>query len=330
MSRSGPIEEQTSPQRQRVLSAGRAKQIQVVNLNRILVPLDGTAASNRAFTHAQALAACFNCEVKLIHVVDTSQLFGYERHQVRMAEQLLEDLTNLGRTILQRASVVLTAMKVKHTEILVKGTPEPEILEASKDCDLVVMGSHGLKGFERFLLGSVTEGVLRHTHLPVLGVRFRTEDTLVVEDTLPPQPYKRILIPYNGEYFSQYALHYILPIAAGMNAEQLTLLLVTEANPSQSKLSGYEKMLEEAKETATTALKALSQGENPPTVVVQIERTTAHPAEAILNCSTDYDLIVCGTRGLTGLKRLFLGSVTEGVLRRSLVPVMAVHIPEEH
>eukprot|EP00002_Diphylleia_rotans_P000225 TRINITY_DN10116_c0_g1_i1.p1 TRINITY_DN10116_c0_g1~~TRINITY_DN10116_c0_g1_i1.p1 ORF type:complete len:335 (+),score=70.58 TRINITY_DN10116_c0_g1_i1:76-1080(+) len=305
------------------------KRVHVVNLNRILVPLDGTAASHRALTHALAIAACFSCQVKLVHVVDTNQLYTYERHQMHEAERLLEHMSQVGESILRRASKLLTDSGVHHSQVLVKGTPEAVIKEESSDCDFIVMGSHGLKGFERFLLGSVTEGTLRHTHLPVLGVRFRDADSVKIEDSLPTTPYKRILVPYDGGIFSQYALKYILPFVAGMSAELLTLLYVTDANPSASKLASAESFLEEAKQTSMTALAALRQQDDTETVVaVKVERTSLHPAEAIINSSSNYDLIVCGTRGLTGLKRLFLGSVTEGVFRRSLVPVLAIHSPE--
>lgn len=80
---------------------------------------------------------------------------------------------------------------------------------------------------------------------------------------------------------------------------------------------------------ARSALDALAENARVKGVAVEIEVRVGHSLQAILDATEAYKprILVCGTHGRTGLKRLFLGSVAEQIIRRSTVPVLTVHAP---
>ena len=78
-----------------------------------------------------------------------------------------------GEEAIKKALDLARAKGVEATGEVKEGVPIPTIVEAAKEYDLLVMGTHGRTGLDRLLLGSVTEGVLHRTSVPVLVVRCR-------------------------------------------------------------------------------------------------------------------------------------------------------------
>lgn len=79
----------------------------------------------------------------------------------------------MGKMALAAAADAAAALGVSATTEQVQGEPVHRIVEVADErgCDLIVMGSHGRSGLARLILGSVTDGVLRHAHVPVLCIR---------------------------------------------------------------------------------------------------------------------------------------------------------------
>ncbi|WP_436925914.1 universal stress protein [Halosimplex amylolyticum] len=140
----------------------------------ILVPTDGSDGASRALDEAVDLAAAFDATVHSLYVVDVSAV-GPETGAVDLVEsfeQMGEDTTDAAVTRARDAGVDAVGS-------VATGRPHRSILDyvEENDIDLVVMGTHGRTGLERYLLGSVTEKVVRTAEVPVLTVRAGEDET---------------------------------------------------------------------------------------------------------------------------------------------------------
>ncbi len=132
----------------------------------ILLPTDGSEEAEAAVKQAKKLAEKFNSKVHIMYVVDITQGVGDPAFQSRLGE-----MKEFGQNTVEEVAEKLEDISVETT--VETGIPHQEIVEyvENEDIDLVVMGSHGRSGLNRFLLGSVTEKVLRTTSQPVLTVK---------------------------------------------------------------------------------------------------------------------------------------------------------------
>lgn len=146
---------------------------------RILIPTDGRPGTERAVEHALDLAEQYGAALYVLYVVDTTALPLDAR-----AQQIFEYVEEQGRRsemeIVDRAEGLGIDPVVSDVG---EGPPHEAILEYAEanDVDLIVMGTHGRQGLDRYLLGSVTERVVRSADVPVLTVR--TEGTPEGEET---------------------------------------------------------------------------------------------------------------------------------------------------
>ncbi|WP_435333356.1 universal stress protein [Haloarchaeobius sp. TZWWS8] len=134
----------------------------------LLVAVDGSKTSERAADHAIDLAKRFDSTLTVMHVVDGDLLALDARGQL-LADQLEADATEIVEKTVERA----IEMGVSAEPLITRGSPAAEILSAidAREPDLVVVGSHGRTGIDKFLLGSVSERVVRRSTVPVLTVR---------------------------------------------------------------------------------------------------------------------------------------------------------------
>ena len=145
---------------------------------KILLPTDGSKYANKAAKHAVWIARLNGAELIVLNVIETSSLVGLPAEDliVRIKEMLKEE----GRKSLEEISKLVGESKIEdecHKEIKLnmvtgEGSPADIIIKKIKEenIDLVVMGTSGKHGLDRFLLGSVTENVVRSAPCPVLVV----------------------------------------------------------------------------------------------------------------------------------------------------------------
>lgn len=144
---------------------------------KILLPTDGSKFAEKAAQHAIWIASKSGAEIIVLNVIETSSLVGLPAEDliVRIKEMLKEE----GRRSLERISEMVTEeekeLKIEDIKVNLKteeGSPADAILKTveKEDIDLVVMGTSGKHGLDRFLLGSVTEKVVRSAKCPVLAV----------------------------------------------------------------------------------------------------------------------------------------------------------------
>ena len=137
---------------------------------KILMPTDGSPCSLQALEHGLDLAKTLGAKVHFLYVLENpAQAIWIAPESVPYGMELLEDLRKAGEEAIKKALDLARAKGVEATGEV----PIPTIVEAAKEYDLLVMGTHGRTGLDRLLLGSVTEGVLHRTSVPVLVVRCR-------------------------------------------------------------------------------------------------------------------------------------------------------------
>ena len=135
---------------------------------RILLPTDGSEGTEHAVDHAIALAKQFGAALDVLHVTDAPVL-PLDAHSQALLDAIEEEGRSAVEEIVERASrrgVGTVAGVVR------EGEPYRTILDYvdEEDVDLVVMGTHGRTGLDRYLLGSVTERVARLSDVPVVIV----------------------------------------------------------------------------------------------------------------------------------------------------------------
>lgn len=141
---------------------------------RILVPIDGSSTSDRALQEAIKLIDAQPAQLRLVHVIDDLQFLNAEGY-VDYAE--LRELTKkIGERALSHAAEVARQADITVDTILLEANGEriARVIDAealSWSADLIVIGTHGRSGFNHLLFGSVAEGVVRGSSVPVLLVR---------------------------------------------------------------------------------------------------------------------------------------------------------------
>ncbi len=144
---------------------------------RIILAVDGSQFSNAAVQAVIAQAQPKVTEIRVLHVVELPTLFviremgGYDS----TLDKAWEAERKQAQGLVEKTVELVRAKGLKATGTVEEGDAKSKILEAAKDwpADLIVLGSHGRKGLEHFLMGSVSEAVARHAACSVEIVRIR-------------------------------------------------------------------------------------------------------------------------------------------------------------
>jgi nucleotide-binding universal stress UspA family protein len=144
---------------------------------RILVATDGSTLSRKAVSSAISLAALTGAEVVALKVVPRypqSYFEGGMALQAGEVTRIEKQWAESGQAIVDAVQKAGLTKGVKVKPVIVKSdlVSDAVITTAKKHkCDLIVMASHGRRGIKRLLLGSETQLVLTHSHIPVLVLR---------------------------------------------------------------------------------------------------------------------------------------------------------------
>ena len=283
--------------------------------NDVLLPFDGSDGAAEALRHAADIANWANATIHVLSVADTT------RDSVTVVEtQVVDGLVQQGEAIVEDAEERLRTLGVDYDSDVVQGNPAPTIAEYAEryDHDLIVMPTHGREGISRYLLGSVTEKVVRLSSVPVLTARMQPDEQLVF-------PYENVLIATDGSAGAARATEHGLSLAASLDATVHALSVVDDARPGpdvHSTVSGEDR--EQAATDAVEDVVSEAETYGVGSTVRHIEHGT--PAEVILDVieSSDVHAVVMGTSGRRGTDRILLGSVAEKTARSAPVPVITV------
>jgi nucleotide-binding universal stress UspA family protein len=146
------------------------KEMKSTFFRNIVIATDGSENTLKAVEFGIKFAKFSRATVYALHVVDTSSL---SQNWTVGWETIYEILQNEGRRATSKVKEHGETSGVDVKEVLLEGHPSSEIIDFAEnnDIDLIVMGTLGKTGLDRFLLGSVAEKVVRNSKVPVLVVR---------------------------------------------------------------------------------------------------------------------------------------------------------------
>lgn len=296
-----------------------------MSLTTIIAGLDLSLPSEQALERAAALAQLHGAQLVMVN-----------------AQANDAPLENVDNTVLEHIGEVSAALRAEETKrleerrrelaarglhvdlVFRQGPPGEVVAEVAKEraAELIVIGTHGHTGLQRFLLGSVAASVLRHAPCDVLVCRGETG----------PSPFMRPLVATD---FSP-AAHRALRNAAALAAPGVPIEIVhawqLPAGSWGASLLGQSRfpwstvrdaVLASAKSQADKLVASFSNIGHP----LNVQLIQGPPAQVITQAAETgkHDVISIGTHGHRGFRRLLLGSVAESVIRHAPCSVLVAH-----
>ena len=290
-----------------------------LNIDTILFPTDFSKVAEGAFAHAAHLALQHNATIHVFNVVGPDGENATNPMDFLSVDPAEEDAVQHVevQTVTQERGTVPVIYAQTDSD-----SPADAIVDRTEeyDVDLVVMGTHGRRGMERLLSGSVSEEVVRRAPCPVFTVLAHDENGA------GPQ-INRVLAPVDLSDQSELVLNHAVALAESYTAP-LDLLHVVEeaAYPNVYGLDPLTPSLPPVQDRAREALETLASNVELRTDPVNVHVLAGNAARDIVEFAEDNaaDLIVMATHGRTGLERFLIGSVAEKVVRRAPCPVFTI------
>ena len=295
----------------------------MIEMRRVLCPVDFSETSRHALEHALAVARWYEARVTVLHVIHPLLVLDPPVLFVEASRE--PELADVGSMHVRLRQWLDAANAPGDVDIAVdEGNPVGRILRhaASLPADLIVMGTHGRSGFDRFAMGSVAEKVLRKAGCPVVTVPPPAIATSVV-------PFKRILCPVDFSESSLASLRFAFSLAKESDA-RLTMLHAIEWPSAETdvveRVFNLPDVRRQLEKDSNDRLASLIPAEvrlwcRPVTKVM-----FGRPHVTILNIATEEqaDLIVMGVRGRSAMDLTLFGSTTNQVVRRANCPVLTL------
>lgn len=289
---------------------------------RLLIPLDGSAAADAAVPLAEQIPT------RLVYLLQVAPA-GRSGHDGEPA--------TAGEASLARAAERFR-QQGRDVEVLrMTGDAAVRIAEAAADVDLIAMGTRGRGAGGRALFGSVADRVAREASVP----------TLVVwggDRAAPNAPVRRVVVPLDGSARAEAAL----PVAAALADEvgvALHLIRVAEATLPLDLAVGattpgalpygvipgdaYHETMAVAQRSARAYLEERAAGLAAPNRRVTVETRGGGAATELLAAVGPGDLVALASHGRSGLRRWLVGSVAERLIREAPAPILLVRSPPE-
>jgi nucleotide-binding universal stress UspA family protein len=286
----------------------------MVRFQKILCPVDFFQPSTHAFNYALRIAANYGASVHALHVVAPVIPAAYGAPF--SVEDLTADLEKESRRLLEKLKTGARNNRVSITTEIKLGDIDLEIRRSVEEqkADLVAMGTHGRRGFERLVIGSVTERMIRHCPVPLITVGPGRKGTA-------PPDIRRILVTTDFSAGTPDAMSYALSIAKESQAK-VTLLHVVH-DIAVDITSKYREPLLRGIETE---LQKLVPEDALDEVKTRIE--VGVPYEFIPNFlrTEKFDLLVMNIHGKSLLDRALVGSTAERTVRAAadICPVLLI------
>jgi nucleotide-binding universal stress UspA family protein len=298
----------------------------MVNINRILCPIDFSDFSLDALRHGLRLAQWYSAQVTVFHIYQMFQPLPVDGIPGTVPVLVDADPQQIAENV-RRFCAPVVGPSGQSVDILVApGDAAKEIRREAERVpfDLLILGTHGRSGFERLFLGSVTEKVLRSTRVPVLTIPPPVRE--------PGSPvYKVILCAVDFSAASIRALEYALSLAQEADARLILLHAIENVLGHTSVQSlGHLTVAEYHEQLEMDAVSRLRA------VVPDDARVWAHPEERIVKgrayeeilklvTNEHVDVVVMGVQGKGVVNQLVFGSTTHRVIREAGCPVLTLH-----
>jgi nucleotide-binding universal stress UspA family protein len=253
-------------------------------IRKIVVPVDGSAASERILPHVVELFRAADADVRLVHVTGTGSA------ALKKGREYLEGLRDRAGKILPFIDAALLA-----------GEPAFEIMKYAviHHADLIALTTRGRSGVRRIVFGSTAIELMHRSQIPLYLAR----------PTWPARPIRKILAALDSSKTSRGTLQIVADLAQGAGASVLLATILPN---------------DEGREVAERRLRRMAGAFSRQGIPVETIVRPGDPSREILSLVPEdgVDLIAMGTHGRRGTDRFFFGSVAESVLVESPVPLI--------
>lgn len=288
---------------------------------KILVPVDFSERSEKALKVANSFANLMGGTITPFHShIPISELD--EPYALGMSSKLYQNFEELEKNLSEKVDDIAQ----QHVDedklmpaVVVMGNPSQSIIDKSEDFDYIIMSSHGRTGFSRFLLGSVSEKVLRLANTPVI----------IVENESDVGDFKKILVTTDFSDNAASAYPYAIEIAKKADSE---IDLIHVLSFDQFDKEERDLSLKSIREKRLKILEKEHFSEMADKIQSEVIISKDSPHEALFNHVKEnpYNLIVMATVGRTGLNYLMMGSTTANVVRHVKNAVLSVNPRKEN
>ncbi len=321
-----------------------------VQPKKIMCSIDFSDFTDECLGYSAALCKEFNATLVLVHIVIDVESYRGEGvtgfDNIKLQEKNIQKAKeHLGKMVKD--------LTIDHEIVVIKGTPADEIcrLATKKEIDLVIAAPHGKSGIKKFLLGSVTEKLIKSLTCPLLVLHTKQHDFISLYDY--EMKLKKILVGCDFSPDSKLAFDYGLSLAQEYQAEIYLTHVIKPTEYVELKASDYisiapgnyarwqssdylemqKKVTAENREKIQELRKRLEKqlyymlpDESKDWCTPHTNVLTGEPYKELVKYAKDQkvDMIVMGIRGHTLWEKLLVGSTTDRVIRHAPCPVLAV------
>jgi len=303
----------------------------MIDIPRILCPVDFSDTSRHALHHAAALATWYESTLSLLYVHPVAGVTAGAPGLPLMPGVVLTEVDRqaMRGSLLDFARAEIGDAPAVTCDVI-EGRAAPEIVDAAgtQAASLIVIGTHGRSGFERLAIGSVTEKVLRTASCPVLSVPPRAADRIPA----PARLFQRVLCAIDFSPCAAQALTYAASLAQEAGG-RLTVLHVVELLPEEPfdlstgvAFETFRSCLAAVRADARARLEASVSPSVRDVCSVATIVAEGKPYREILRVAADgqHDVAVLGVHSRNPLDLFFFGSTAQHVVRRAACPVLTV------
>jgi nucleotide-binding universal stress UspA family protein len=277
--------------------------------------VDFSPPSLLAVNHGVSLARAFRSKLTLLHVVES----------IPPAQAFSEIRVDVGERDREQAARMLTALVGSEDQddldlrvVIRVGDIKDEIADAvrRKGADMLVMGTHGRGLFGRWIIGSITEGILRNVGIPVLTVCRAAK----------PLAFERILFATDLSEYAKEAFDFALELAGRMHSEIFILHVLDQTRLAYGTPEVGGAFGEQEIEEAKAELAALAAEVSAAKVRGETSLVVGPVPDEILKAAeiADADIILIAVQKRRLIERALLGTTAERVIREARVPVLSI------
>ena len=282
----------------------------------LVVGVDGSVASNAAVSWAAHEATMRGLPIKLVHVVAptlmSSTMAPNDTITQEQEDKARQSLDHARRIVDERTG---EAPPNVHAELRYAGVVAT-LVDASRDAQMIVVGSRGPDTFGRHMLGSVSSGLLHHAHCPVAIIHDPHAAQREISDDAP------VLVGIDGSPASEAATALAFDEASRRRVPLVALHAWSDVGVFPILGMDWRVYRDEGDEVLGERLAGWQ--ESYPDVQVHRRLVCDVPARWLVDESTSAQLVVLGSRGRGGFDGLHLGSVSSAVAQSARVPVIVV------
>lgn len=282
--------------------------------NKIIIGVDGSEPARAALRWGVEHAAKQGAAVELFYVIDLTPFSDtpvFESEALAQGQKLLDQELEYAKSI---------APDVDYTTNLAPGTPTAVFEEESKGASLIVVGTHKGSKLPNVIFGSKPIRLAASSHAPV-----------AVVPTYDLGERHGVVVAVDGSPTAQKALLYAADAADAIGETLQVVSAWTIPALPATDVVWSAQIVEEVRNEAKAVLQGAKDlvASAHPNLRVETELIEAEPVRGIVEAAKHATLLVVGNRGRKGLTRLFLGSVSHGVLNNIPSPVIIIRNDED-